>query len=345
MKISNLIASLALLLTLLNSSTLFAYTSNEPTPAPLPNNSLSFCRQQKWAKICLNTLLTYRCKQYFYLTSPLEIPLCSAAALSMINHLDYKTVQVIEDNKIYRFKIIFTNELRSLIKNPVVEQYLSSLAVELREAMRQHKHFDLHKHTLKFAKDRNTAIKWIAILFQDTTFSRVQVTYLEELASKGLLNPEELQVKELMKEVALLLEPKLLVKEGFQTWLKIYPEIKGNDLSSYLNSSFYHFYPMAYIASHLKQNAWIQRYAFLIPFILNSDYEFQTLDPERWPFLHPLPFEITPNFDWKMRDIYTGLVGSLYGAKREDLIPSFEIFKTQFASNPFKTMRNWAHKK
>lgn len=210
--------------------------------------------------------------------------------------------------------------------------------------MKHHRPFDLFKYTLKFAKKRDTAIQWIAILFQDTTFSRVQVQYLEDLAHDGLLDSDELQTKEAMKEIAIMLEPKNLVKENFQTWLKLYPSIEGNDLNSYLNSSFYHFYPMALLASHLKQNYLTKKYAFLIPFTLNSDYEFQTLDPDRWPWRHPAPFKLTSNLDWKMRDIYTGLVASLYGANREDLTPSFEIFKNRFAANPFRVMQEWAFK-
>ena len=341
MKIKQRLIPLGLLLTLISSSPLYANIKGDPTPAPLPDDSLSFCRQQRWAKICLNTLLTYRCHQYFNLTSPIEAQLCSAAAQTMVDYLDYKTVQVIEDNKIYRFKIIFTNELRSLIKNPKVQNYLRSLAIDLKTAMRRHEPFDLFKYTLKYSKNRDTALKWIAILFQDTTFSRVQVTYLEELQ----LTHDEWEAKEAMKEVALLLEPKNLTKEKFQSWLKLYPGIDGNDLNSYLNPSFYHFYPMALVASHLKQNQWTKNYAFMIPFTLNSDYEFQTLDPDRWPWRHPAPFKITSNLDWKMRDIYSGLVGSLFGAGREDLTPSLENFKKRFAANPFKTMKEWAYKK
>jgi hypothetical protein len=336
---------LGLWLTLISSGCLYANIKDDPTPAPLPDDSLSFCRQQKWARICLNTLLTYRCNQYFNVTSPIETQLCSAAAKTMVDYLDYKTVQVIEDNKIYRFKIIFTKELRSLIKKQIVQNYLRSLEIDLREAMIHHEPFDLFEYTLKFSKNRDLAIRWIAILFQDTTFSRVQVTYLEELASKGQLNQEEWEIKEAMKEIAILLEPKNLVKEKFQSWLKLYPSLEENDLNSFLNPSFYHFYPMALVASHLKQNQWTKRYAFIIPFTLNSDYEFQTLDPDRWPWRHPAPFQMTSNLGWKMRDIYSGLVGSLYGASREELTPSLDSFKKRFSTNPFETMQEWAHKK
>lgn len=345
MRTIHLIVYFGLLLTLINPKHLLASVTSDPTPAPLPDDSLSFCRQQKWAKICLNTLLTYRCNQYFNPLSPIEAQLCSGAAQSMIDYLDYKTVQVIEDNKIYRFKIIFTKKLRLLIKTPVVQKYLRSLAIDLRKAMKHHQPFDLFKYTLKHSKKRDTAFQWIAILFQDTTFSRVQVTYLDELASKGLLNQDELEIKEAMKEIAILLEPKKLAKEKFQTWLKLYPDLEGNNLNSYLNPSFYHFYPMALVASHLKQNQWTKNYAFMIPFTLNSDYEFQTLDPDRWPWRHPAPFNISPNLDWKMRDLYSGLVGSLFGADREDLTPHFETFKKKFAANPFGTMQEWARKR
>ncbi len=337
MKTNHIILALSLFL---NMTSLLA----QPTPAPLPDDSLSFCRQQNWAKTCLNTLLTYRCGQYFYPLHPMKAQMCSASASSMIDFMDYKTVQVIEDNKIYRFKIIFTNKLKSLINKPEVYNYLSLLATDLEQAMKFREPFDLYQYTLKFAKDRDTAILWLAILFQDTTFSRVQVTYLEELEAKGKLSAKEKEVKELMKEIAIMLEPKKLAREGFQTWLKLYPKIKGNDFNTYFNSSFYHFYPIALMASHLRQNAFTKRYAFLVPFILNSDYEFQTLDSKNWPWRHPAPFTITSNLEWKMTDLYTGLAASLYGAKKETLTPSFTSFKTQFAANPYKTMKSWAFK-
>lgn len=325
-----------------NSS--FARIVNDPTPAPLPDDSLSFCRQQKYAKACLNVLLTYRCGQYYYPLYPVEAQLCSYSAQSMINYLDYKTVEVIKDNKIYRFKIIFTRKLRKLIKDPVVQKYLRSLESDLSESFKYHKPFDLFKYTLRFAKKRDIAIQWLAILFQDTTFSQVQVQYLDDLTKAGVLSQDELKTKETMRAIATLLEPKNLMNEDFRSWLKLYPEVEGNNLNSYLNPSFYHFYPMALIASHLKSSHVTKKYAFLIPFTLNSDYEFQSLDPDRWPWRHPAPFKITPDLNWKMIDIYTGLVASLYGANREELVPSFEKFKKGFASNPFKTMQDWAYK-
>lgn len=324
---------------------LLTFAQSEPVPAPLPDTSLAFCRQQKWAKTCLNTLLTYRCSQYFLPSSPREAQRCSLAAQSMIEHLDYRTVQVINDNKIYRFKIIFSSTLRRLIKKHSVQHYLLALAQDLKKVMKTHQSFDLYRYTLAHAKQREVALEWLAILFQDTTFSRVQVTYLEELASQGLLSQEEIRTKENMKDIALMLDPKNLEKHKFQTWLKLYPTLQSNELSSYLNPSFYHFYPMALVASRLKSDPKTARFAFLIPFALNSDYEFQTLDSERWPWKHPAPFKITPNLEWKMRDLYTGLVGSLFGAGREDLTPAFPLFATKFAADPFMTMQNWAYRK
>lgn len=345
MKTKNFVLFIGLLLTLINLNSVFASTQTDPEPAPLPDDSLSFCRQQKWAKTCLNTLLTYRCNQYYFWDQPLEFQLCSASAQMMIDSLDYKTVQVINDNKIYRFKIIFSKTLRSLVKNRTVQTYLRSLAIDLKKAKNLRKPFDLYQYTLKYAKTKDTAIQWLAILFQDTTFSQVQVTYLEELAAQGNLNKEELQAKESMKEIATLLEPKELSKQNFQGWLKLYPTLPGNNFSSYLNASFYHFYPMALLANILSKNKLTKNYAFLIPFVLNSDYEFQTLDSDRWPWMHPAPFKITPSLDWKMRDLYTGLVGSLYGANREELTPPLKSFTKSFAAYPFKTMKEWAHKK
>ena len=344
MKTNQYVLALGILISIFSHTSLYAQTRQVPTPAPLPDDSLAFCRKQNWAKTCLNTLLTYRCGQYFDVLSPGKTQLCSASAYSMIDYLDYKTVQVIENNKIYRFKVIFTNKLKNLINDPIVQQYLSSLAVELNEAMKFHEPFDLYKYTLKYAKDRNTAILWLGILFQDTTFSRVQVQFLEDLDSNGKLSNKERQVKEYMKEIAVMLEPKKLVKEDYRKWLKLYPDLTGNDLNSYLNPSFYHFYPIALMASHLRQSTWSKSYASLLPFVLNSDYEFQTLDPGNWPWRHPAPFKMTPDLEWKMTDIYTGLVASLFGANKEALTPAFSTFKTSFSSNPFRTMKEWAHK-
>jgi hypothetical protein len=253
-------------------------------------------------------------------------------------------VQVIEKDLIYNFKIIFTEELKTLINKPLVQTYLSSLAIELREAMDRHKPFDLYKYTLKFAKDRDSAILWLGTLFQDTTFSRVQVKYLEDLDASGKLTRNEWYTKELMKEIAIMLEPKNLEKENYRTWLKLYPTLNNTDLNAFLNPSFYHFYPIALMASHLRKNYWFKDYAFIVPFILNSDYEFQTLDSKNWPWRHPSPFQITPYLEWKMRDIYTGLVASLFGANKDSLSPNFLFFSKQFAANPFKTMQTWAFK-
>jgi hypothetical protein len=333
-----------LLMGLLSFQVSFAQTSSEPTPAPLPHDALSFCRKQVFAKTCLTTLLSYRCSQYYYPFLPHKSQLCSASAGSMINYMDFKTVQVIEDNKIYRFKIIFSNKLKKLINTPLVQKYLSSLAIDLKRAMTYHQPFDLYNYTLKFAQNRDTAILWLGILFQDTTFSRVQVQYLEDLDASGKLTPIERQIKKRMKEIAIMLEPKNLERENYRAWLKLYPSLNGIDLNAFLNPTFYHFYPIALMATHLKNGFWTKDYAFLVPFALNSDYEFQTLDPENWPWRHPDPFQITAKLEWKMRDIYTGLVASLFGAQKETLTPSYEAFSQRFSANPFKTMREWAYK-
>lgn len=338
MKIKKTYIALSLLISLLASSHLFA----QPTPAPLPDDSLSFCRKQTYAKACLNVLLTYRCSQYYSVFTPVKQNLCSASANSMIDFLDYKTVKVINDNKIYRFKIIFTNKLISLINDSNVQKYLSSLASDLKEAMLFRKEFDLYEYTFKHAKNRDLTILWLGVLFQDTTFSRVQVQFLEDLNQAGKLSTAELRMKNLMKEIAIMLNPKNLLKEDYKSWLKLYPKIEGVEFDSFLNPTFYHFYPIALMASHLRTKYFFKKYAHLLPFALNSDYEFQSLDPDNWPWRHPKPFKLTGKFEWKLVDIYTGLMASLFGSKKEELLPEYNNFKSQFAKSPFKAMKKWA---
>lgn len=315
----------------------------KPTPAPLADNSMAFCRKQVWAKACLNTLLTYRCGQYFSPLYPIKAARCSLAAQSMIDFMDYKTVEVHKDHYVYRFKIIFTNLLTDLINQPRVVKYLTSLSRDLKDAMKFHHPFDLYNYTLKFTRSRNEALTWLAVLFQDTSFSRVQVQYLEDLESHGDLNILEIQVKDLLYEIAVMLEPMNLERENYRSWLKLYPTIKGPDLNLILNPTFYHFYPIALMAVHLRSQFLTSDFSTLIPFILNSDYEFQSLDPDNWPWSHPSPFILTSKLQWKVRDIYTGLFASLFGSYKENLLPSMSSFEKQFAGDPFFTMRSWAY--
>jgi hypothetical protein len=260
----------------------------------------------------------------------------------MINFLDYKTVEIINDNKIYKFKIIFTTKLKELINTPIVQTYLSELAIDLKEAMDNHSKFDLYQYTLKYAKTRDKVITWLGVLFQDTTFSRVQVQYLDELSRAGKLSKKESDIKDLMEEIAIMLEPKKLRAEEYKTWLRLYPDFEVNDINEISNPSFYHFYPVALWAIHLRVMDWANDYAQVVPFVLNADYEFQSLDPDRWPWRHPDTFKITSKTTYKMRDIYTGLAASVFGAKKDSLLPAFSGFTQKFSVNPYKYMKAWA---
>lgn len=332
-----------------NDAFMNALTSNSATTATAAagDKGLEFCKTDKWAKTCLDLLITYRCTQY---TFPMPGLGCVAAGSQFVGLLSMKKIDVKitdTDGKVqtYNLPVIFTRELEKLIVDPKVQAYLDGLMPAMMQAEKENISFNLFDYTMsKTGNNAFIATGLIAILFQDTSFVEIQAAYLEQLHAAKKIAASTWKSIQQIRYICDYLSPENMAEINKTGWFQMYPRI--GTLNKDLHATLYHFYPMAFTASILSVSNG-DRLGFFIPFLFNADYEFQTLDAERWPFNHPRPFEITPANEWSVSDIYNGFLGARFGAgllkKDSDQVP-FRTFAKDLAKNPFGFMQNqfWA---
>jgi len=320
----------------------------EPSPLQLEADGLSleFCFDQQWAPTCLQVLMVYRCNQYGF-PIPYSAYECRMAVPPAVRTLDifqYNTVieREGEPSQIFKTKLIFKTRLDQLIREPETQRFLKNIGVALERALDTRKGLDLFEMTLKEADgDRFRALEWLGVLFQDTTFSMLPVKYLEEQYKKGKISDREMEAVDDLKRALLVLKPNELGRSDYKTWLSLYPNGSKTNLSDELNPTIYHYYPMAYWSALLKKKRISSRMSFFLPFLFNADYEFQTMGKDRWPFKHPLPFELDPRGTHQTKDIYAGLAGALFGIEQIQALSSVSEFSKKFSEDPFSEMQSW----
>ena len=293
------------------------------------------------SKLCLMALLTYRCAQYSLLVGPVN-KLCQASVPAFVATLDVTQFETrAEDEKSYKLPVIFKTRLLKLIQDPLVQDYITKLYVQITEASRERTSFDLFQKTVEIAGNPQKATEWLAVLFQDTSWTRWHIRYLESIEAKSPNTPikTSLAIRHL-KHIVVFLDGDNLKSEDYRSWLKLYPESQLPGLNKVMNHSLYHFYPMAYIAQTLKQAGVSDQFSFFMPFLFNTDYDFREIDEKRWPFAHPLPFKITPSLNWAMQDIYAGYAGSRLGIGKLKGSQSYDQLTSRLAAAPAGTMRS-----
>lgn len=314
----------------------------EATVAAGPD--LSFCQEAKWAPECLKRLFQFRCESYAFPIPGGFAKDCTRAGFAMVAVMDLHIIdtplpQSDGSTKVIGLKLIYKTKLDALISDPAAQLYLDDLSFALRGALVSRMPFDLYDFTLEHAQgDRALALKWLGVLLQDTSWTQVPVRYLEARAENGEISSEVWKATQNLKTILTILEPSNLRKAEYRNWSTIYPTKK---LDLIFNPTIYHFYPIGYAAAELAEtlDARAAKFAAFIPFLFNTDYEFQDLDPARWPLQHPAPFELSENNIYKLRDIYAGYTGAKFGVGTLETAVSFEDFQTNLSKDPFGEMR------
>jgi len=308
----------------------FADPTAVPTGEPVVGNGgadLSFCHTEKWSTSCLYGLFVYRCTQY---SAPFFPYGCSVAAASFVDMLDMKRVDITtEDGKKYNLPVIFTTKIVKLIQTRKVQAEIRTLLGLLKESAKEKKKFDL----LKWVTDTNAGnklktLEWIAVLLQDTSPAQLQIAYLDLIAKEGKFSAATKTAIDDLSDLCIFLSNANLTKENYRSWLTLYPQTKNLDAE--LTPLIYHFYPMSYLALRLKSAGYGSRLGTLLPFLFNTEYELMSLDPEMWPLRHPRPEKIDLSksyIQWKMRDIYGGMAGALWGVNRLKKAPGLIPFQ------------------
>jgi hypothetical protein len=313
---------------------------------PEQQSPLEFCHDQEWAPSCLEVLMYYRCNQYGFPIpgSALECRFAAPLAVRALDIFQFNTVieRQNQQPQVYKTKLIFKNRLDQLIQEPATQTFLKNISIALENASDTRSGFDLYEATLKEANgNRFRALEWLGVLFQDTTFTVLPVKYFEEQFKNNKISKNEMEAVEYLRRALFILKPKDLGKSDYKKWISLYPSDSGFNLSQDLNPTIYHYYPMAYWSALLKKQKISNRLSFFLPFLFNADYEFQTMGPDRWPFKHPLPFELDQKGIHQTKDIYAGLSGALFGIQQTQLLNSVSEFSLKFSQDPFGEMQNW----
>ncbi len=317
-------------------------TFGEPIPLATDDDSgLAFCHTEKWSKACLFGLMVYRCEQYAF---PLPAVGCAAGASAFSEMIDMQRIPIkADDGNTYLLPVIFTTKLVSMIQEPRIQSDLRDLLGLLDYYSKQKKKFDLWEWVRATNQgDLEKTFEWFAVLLQDTSAIQIQIAYLDEEAKKGKFSMPTKRAIDDLADLSTFLSNANLVKLKYSEWLRLYPQTKK--LDEELTPLVYHFYPMSYLAVKLKNLGLGARLSGFLPFLFNTEYELQYLDPEMWPLRHPRPEKIDLKSEyvrWKMRDIYGGLTGSLWAVGKISTAPGLETFLTTYAKSPYRTMQSY----
>lgn len=313
----------------------FAVTGFQTEASPGEDGSLAFCHSAKWSTACLSGLIIYRCGQY---TFPLTPYGCALAAGAFVADLDMKRIDVLVEGKSYSLPVIFTARLEKLIQDRTTQMDIASLRALLTAAKKDRRRFDLWQWSWAMTNGNlGKTLENLAVLLQDTSGVVIQINYLKGIAKKRGYSAATLKAIEDLDDVNYQLNNEILSEDDYHSWLSLYPAKK---LERELTPLVYHFYPMAYSAHLLKRTGNGNRLSSFIPFLFNTEYLNQTLDPEAWPFRHPKPFKLDADWKlWKMRDMYGGYAGALWGVQKMNALPGLDLFQKAYAKKPYETMR------
>jgi len=303
-----------------------------------------FCEKDANTDFCLRALYSYRCTQ-LAIPYPFIGNLCTAAGSLTVKLLDITRFQSdIADRdtgevKRYQIPVIFHEALDQLVLQKKIQAYLATLAAALRKSVRDESPFSLYAFTKQQAGSDAEAIRWLALLLQDTSWVKNHFRYLTrniESDGSGDVDPDFYRAMLDLYEILNILDPDAIRRSRINRFIRLYPEAIGaSELD--LNPSIYHFYPMAYVSILSRRAGMSARMASYTSFMFNTEYELRSFPNSRWPLRLPASFLNDPKDPaqtWRLQDIYGGYAGAQFGAGQIRQALSFKDFRLQFSKMP-----------
>ncbi len=311
-------------------------TTTAPSESAGGDGALAFCHSDRWSTACLTGLIIYRCGQY---TFPLTPYGCALAATAFVGGLEMQRIDVVVEDKTYSLPVIFTARIERLIQDRNIQMDLASLRSLLVDSAKNKTKFDLWQWSAAMTNGNfEKTLENLAVLLQDTSAVEIQINYLKGVTKARRFNAATTKAIADLEEISYQLNYEILRDGDWQSRLHLYPGTKNIDAEA--TPLIYHFYPMAYTALKLRQAGFGSRLSSFIPFLFNTEYLNQTLDPADWPIHHPKPFKLDSDFvKWKMRDMYAGYAGALWGVRKTSSLRGLISFETEYAKAPYETMR------
>lgn len=210
-----------------------------------------------------------RCQKYLKLPSNQ----CANALSSMTNKIDFD-VKFIMNTEHFPWKmehfifLAFKKELMSTLDQEATLLYLEALKAQVDEILpNRPDYFNLWSFTLSFFKnDVDRSLQMIAILFQDISYAKMHLAFIASM-NKRHSNIFQMNLDLLDHIIQQIITVQEYMPKSFQKYF--YPK----EIKAELNSGFYHFYVMGYLAKGL-QKTYSTKVAKNVPILLSITYEF-----------------------------------------------------------------------
>jgi hypothetical protein len=280
-------------------------------------------------RMTLYSIVAKRCERYLPSTDRLA---CQQAVLEVINQLDYDLVfthsseQLAENWAPRPFVMVaFKKNLIQLLSSDRTRHYLQQLKRKLnRYLLDEEPDFNLWSFTLKHYNSPLEAAKVMASLFQDTSSTKLHLSYLETTDVQGSVIFQE--NKHLLSKAIDTIN--MVLDHSEKSFLKlIYPK----ELKVSLNRAIYHFYVPFYLSMSLQKQTNAPG-AMKAPFFLTLSYEFITASMD-YRYLYSDPEKLDPiKYEWKIKDIYASYLAINMNAPDKNL-QSLRSIKESFAQS------------
>ncbi|MEK6774402.1 MAG: hypothetical protein AABY64_10700 [Bdellovibrionota bacterium] len=262
----------------------------------------------------LSLILTQRCDTYFneVESNSKSTRACQQTVQSFLRQMPLKVVSLQDPSSLETgaTTIIYPSELRLLIRQTQIAQFLSALSnqLDLIPAV----NLDLYSLALQISKSEIRASQWMAVLFQDVSPGQAHVTWLKSLQKKYPEKFNEVSnynidlLDKVLQKLRLLLSTTALDK----TPHRFYPPTLDGQLK-FLNSSIYHYYVIKYTALTMVREGLPSDKVFFVNFIFNYLYEVFDQGPAHLFFTEAKQL---PQESWS--DVWMGLLGALDGSSK-----------------------------
>lgn len=292
------------------------------------NSLLRFIAKREGLRdFALSTAIGFRCDRY---ATDFKYQ-CNNTVEQMIKILDY-TILLSKDNvpelvssdipESFVFVAFKTNFI-SLLSDSSTEKYLQGLQESLSEYAYTHdesKAINIWDYSVKFYGSEALAAKALSALFQDTSRMKLHLAYLEKAKIEG--NAHFTHNKEKLSHVIDTIN--MILDYNEDDFGKIfYPK----ELQVELNRSIYHFYVPLYLSNTLESITKSKILAMTAPLMLTLTYEFVT-SANDYTYVIKDPENITDV--WKLRDIYGGYMGGMFGVQVASKARSFTYMQMSF---------------
>lgn len=328
-------------------------------PLKIPNVREACTASTENTNFCLRASLEMRCYTYgnFSVFHSAEIRDCVDGISKMMPIMNVVQVRVdaedlnpneaTEKSGLQLKQILFDRDLRAIFAQPKTAGFFEGARDDLRDSIRfNHAHGLWKSIYAKSGNDRQTTLKFISEAIQDVSDSGLHLYYLDHLYTKEKVSASDVRRVnyEAAGEFINLYQSNLGRLENYSA----YPPIDGateKRIDRKLHRFLHHFYLPAYLASEMKRTGSTNAQAFFSAFLLNTSYEFVKIDAgfgtHRWPFHDPKAFDPAADTE-RLKKLYTGYVGALWGIGRADRAKSLTEFSADLAKDPYGAMKRYS---